>query len=387
VLAEGCVAILGAVFERGRVLDREVAAAFRSQSRWGKRDRHFVAESVWEVVRWRRALAFVAGSEDTAALLAAAWRRLGYEVPEWWRWDGEALESMARREGELGARPRAVRESVPDWLDRRGEEEMGEAWGLELEALNRRAPVFLRVNRLRSTVADAIEWLRGEGVEAEPVAGAPEALRLEGTLPKRLREDGRVEIQDAGSQQIVPLLEVEPGMTVIDACAGAGGKSLQIAAELGGGGGLVALDVSEGKLRELRRRARRAGVEGLEVGRWRRETLGAWCGRADRLLIDAPCSGIGTLRRQPDLKWRLEEPGVEKLRRTQRRLLDHHGAMLKAGGRMVYATCSLWPSENRRQVEDLLERDGGWEWLEEREVSPAASGWDGFYAAVLRKRG
>jgi 16S rRNA (cytosine967-C5)-methyltransferase len=377
--------ILREVFESGRVLDRVLEQAFRSNPKWGKRDRNFIAETVFEVTRWRRALAYVAGSENLESLCVAQWNRAGLEIPEWWAWEGHSVPEMTAREELLGSEPRAIHESVPDWLDRRASEELGEAWDRELSALNRRAPVFLRVNRLRLTPAEAIRWLSESGVAATPVDGAPDALVLaEGkSLPKALAGEGLIEIQDAGSQLIAPLLGVEPGMRVIDACAGAGGKTLHLAALMEGLGEIVAMDVSAAKLSELRRRATRAGTRIIRTETWREDTLKRYAGWADRVLIDAPCSGLGTLRRQPDLKWRLTEGTLEKTRRLQRRLLDHYPALLKPGGKFVYATCSVLPSENERQLETLQERDGRFVVEEVLRVSPAKTGWDGFFAARL----
>lgn len=385
-LAEACVALLDEVLVEGRVLDHVVARAFRDQRQWGKRDRHFIAESLWEVVRWKRLLEALAGDRDPRSLLAAAWWRLGYELPDWWRWPGLPAAEIAARAEQTERLPRAQRESLPDWLDALGSEELGERWDTELAALNRRAPVFLRVNTLHASVAEVADWLRSEQVEVSEVEGVPGALRLPdgATLPKRLVADGRIEIQDAGSQRIVPLMQVEPGMRVIDACAGAGGKTLQIAAALQGRGELVALDVSDRKLAALRARAKAAGVRNLRVERWGADTLRRLRGWADRVLIDAPCSGLGTLRRQPDLKWRLTPERLAKLRRTQRKLLDHYPEMMNAGGRTVYATCSILTSENEGQLEALGERDGRWTREEELRVSVAHTGWDGFYAARIR---
>ena len=384
-LAEGCVGILGEVFESGRVLDRTLEQVFRSHPKWGKRDRAFIAETVFEVTRWRRALAYVAGGESLAALCAAQWNRAGLVIPEWWVWEGFGVAEMTAREELLGSEPRAIHESVPDWLDRRAYEELGEEWDKELSALNRRAPVFLRVNRLRLTPDEAIQWLSESGVTAERVQGAPDALVLpEGkSLPKALAGEGLVEIQDAGSQLIAPTLGVEPGMRVIDACAGAGGKTLHLAALMEGRGEIVAMDVSAAKLSEARRRAARAGTRIIRTETWREDTLKRYAGWADRVLIDAPCSGLGTLRRQPDLKWRLTEVALEKTRRLQRRLLDHYPALLRPGGKFVYATCSVLPSENERQLEALQERDGRFVVEEVMRVSPARTGWDGFFAARL----
>jgi 16S rRNA (cytosine967-C5)-methyltransferase len=382
-LATAAEAILDEVFARGRVLDRAVAAAFRANRRWGKRDRSFVAESVWETVRWRRALARVAGSDETPALLAAAWWRAGYEIPDWWAGPGAPVAEFAAREAGLAACPRAVRESLPDWLDRRGEAELGARWDPLLGALNTRAPVFLRVNRLRATRDEVLGWLADEGVAASAVEGLPDGVVLEGTLPKRLAADPRIAFQDGGSQRVVPAMDVGPGMRVIDACAGAGGKTLHLAAEMRGRGELVALDIHEGKLDELRKRAARAGVENLRVESWSSASDARWRGRADRVLIDAPCSGLGTLRRQPDLKWRLDDARIEFVRATQRELLDRAAAWVKPGGCLTYATCSVLPSENREPIERFLADDPDWELRREERIDPEPGGFDGFYVATL----
>jgi len=381
ILAEASAGLLREVFDDGMVLDRVVAQAFRSHPKWGKRDRHFVADSVWDVVRWRRSLAFVADSSEVGALLAAMWRRKGFEVPTWWDWEGSSLDSMASREAELDQQPRKVRESIPDWMDERGVEELGGRWDEILSALNRRAPVFLRANTLQVSRSELVELLAEDGIEAEPVSGLPDALRLSGMLPKKWAQDGRLEIQDGGSQEIAPLVGVEPGMKVVDACAGAGGKTLHLAALMEGKGEVLALDVDNRKLKQLSDRVKRAGVRNVRVAKWDSSTLRKYTGWADRVLIDAPCSGLGTLRRQPDLKWRLDEAGFAKVKRTQRKLLDHYPGLLREGGSFVYATCSILPSENRDQIENLLHRDSRWVMEKEVDLSPATSDFDGFYMA------
>lgn len=388
LLAEACVVLLGQVFDEGRVLDRVMAAAFKANPKWGKRDRGFVAESCWEVVRWRRALGFVAGAEDTRSLLAAEWRRQGFDLPDWWEWPGEDVGEMEKRESQLESQPRAIRESVPDWLDLLGVSELGDRWDIELTALNQRAPVCLRVNRLMATKEEVVVWLNDEGVEVAEIEGVDDALLLPlgKILPKRLFQDGRVEIQDAGSQAVAPLLGVEPGMRVVDACAGAGGKTLQLAASMLGSGEILALDVSARKLMELKRRAGRANVRNVRMEEWGKDTLKTRIGWADRVLVDAPCSGLGTLRRQPDLKWRLSEESLVEKRDIQSRILENCLEFLKEDGQLVYATCSVLPSENERQVEELIARDSRWAIDTELKVSPAETGWDGFYACrIIRK--
>lgn len=388
VLAEAAYELAEGVFVHGRVLDHELGEAFSENPKWGKRDRSFVAETVFEVVRWRRALAYVAGADDARSLCAAQWRRMGLVLPEWIGWDEERAAAAVAREESLSGQPRAVRESVPDWLDALGAEELGACWDAELAALNQRAPVFLRVNALKGTVDSTLAWLASEGVEALPVEGVPGALVLPAgrTLPKSILFDGRVEIQDAGSQTVVTLLDPQRGETVIDACAGAGGKYLQIAARMENQGLLIAMDVAARKLDTLRHRAKRAGVTRLQTKLADESAVDYLLGKADRVLIDSPCSGLGTLKRQPDLKWRTTPKSLDKTRKLQRDLLERYAALARQGGIVVYATCSILPSENRAVVDSLLEK-GGYRLIREHTVSPAETGFDGFYAAVLERVG
>lgn len=387
ILAEAASNIAKSVFREHKVLDHELATAFEENPKWGKRDRSFIAETVFEVARWRRALSFLVDSEETTALCAAQWVRMGYEIPEWWVYNGKSAEEIKAREAELSSQPRAVRESIPDWLDALGAAELGNAWDAELAALNQRASIFLRVNTLRTTRPEAIAWLASFNITATEVPGLPDALVLAPgkSLPKTLRLDGRVEIQDAGSQTIAPLVDPQPGERVIDACSGAGGKSLHLAALMKADGRVFGMDIDSKKLAELDRRAKRAKankcVKSKEITA---ATTTDFAEVADRLLIDAPCSGLGTLKRQPDLKWRLKPAAIDRLRGIQAELLDQYTAMLKPGGRLVYATCSILPSENRAAIDKLLEK-GGFTLLEECPVSPAATGYDGFYAAALEK--
>ena len=387
ILAEAASGITKSVFKEHKVLDHALAAAFEENPKWGKRDRGFIAETVFEVVRWRRALGFLADSEETNAMCAAQWVRMGYDIPDWWTFKGLQADEMTARESDLAAQPRAVRESIPDWLDELGVAELGASWDAEISALNQRAPVFLRVNTLKLSRENAIEWLATHNVIATEVPGLPDALVLPPgkSLPKPLRTDGRVEIQDGGSQLIAPLVDPQPGERIIDACSGAGGKSLHLAALMGNEGRVFGMDVDGKKLVELERRAKRAGATCVKAKQITATTPAEFAGIADRLLIDAPCSGLGTLKRQPDLKWRLKPAQIDRVRGIQKELLASYSAMLKPGGTLVYATCSVLPSENRAAIDSLLET-GGYTLLTERPVSPAATGFDGFYAAALLKK-
>jgi 16S rRNA (cytosine967-C5)-methyltransferase len=387
ILAEAASNIAKSVFREHRVLDHELAAAFEENPKWGKRDRSFIAETVFEVARWRRALSFLVDSEETTALCAAQWVRMGYDIPEWWNYHGKNAEEMKAREAELPSQSRAIRESIPDWLDALGASELASAWDTELTALNQRASIFLRVNTLRTTRPEAIAWLASHQIIATEVPDLPDALILAPgkSLPKSLRLDGRVEIQDAGSQRIAALVDPQPGERIIDACSGAGGKALHLAALMKADGRVFGMDIDPKKLIELERRAKRANANKCIKTKPITDTSTTdFAEIADRLLIDAPCSGLGTLKRQPDLKWRLKPAAVDRLRGIQAELLDQYTAMLKPGGRLVYATCSVLPSENRHAIDRLLAQ-GNFTLIEEHTISPAATGFDGFYAAALLK--
>ena len=200
-----------------------------------------------------------------------------------------------------------------------------------------------------------------------------------------LYKNGLFEIQDAASQMVAPFAGVVAGMKVLDACAGAGGKTLHLAACMKNAGELRALDVSSAKLAELERRAARAGAK-VQVALANAKSLKQLQGWADRLILDMPCSGTGTLRRQPDLKWRLSLDWLEKLRATQREILTNYQTLVAPQGEIIYATCSILPSENGEQIAWFTGEFPDWELREERIVSTAQTGFDGFYMARLVRK-
>lgn len=387
-LCSSTLEIAKSVLVNHRVLDHELAAAFEANPKWGKRDRNFVAESLFETTRWRRALAFLVDSEETNSLLTAQWLLMGYELPEWHEYKGlPAAEILARRE-KLPEQPRAIRQSIPDWLDQLGHAELGDLWEPQLAALNEKPSVFLRVNTLLATVPDTIVWLAENGVEATPLPGYPHALALPPgkMLPKSLRLDGRIEIQDPSSQSIAPLLDPQPGERIIDACSGAGGKALHLAALSDNEARIFAMDVDAKKLDQLKHRAKRARATAISPKPITETTPADFAGIADSLLIDSPCSGLGTLKRQPDLKWRLKPAALDRARSIQAQLLAEYPKMLKPGGKLLYATCSILPSENQDQIAHFLEkRPGEYELLSQTNLLPSETGHDGFHASLLRK--
>lgn len=365
------------VFAGGHRLDKVIERRMRAHREWASSEREQFVSTLHLVVReWR-----------------LRWNRAG--LP-----DSEYLTrvNLPKARQVLAARPlppereqawpAAIRASFPDWLDARAQAELGAEWPVIRTALNRPAPVFLRVNPLRTDTAQLAATLAGEGCPAEPVPGVDTALRLKSSAElfrTNAFRDGWFEVQDIHSQRVAALLDVKPGQRVIDACAGAGGKSLHLAALMRNKGRIIALDTADWKLAELRRRAARAGVDNLEA-RVIEDSRGLkrLYGTADRVLIDVPCSGLGVLRRNPDARWKLAPEDLDRLLALQANLLRDYRRLVKAGGCLVYATCSILPSENQRQVAAFLAEHPGWTLEEELVLRPGDDEGDGFYAARLR---
>ena len=386
------------IFRENRYADKVIEQALRENRKAGARDRAFIAESVYEIVRRYRLYAYALGREPQSEY--DFWQLLGVHLlasrpdrplPDWRELRGFFPEKIKPRLAHANL-PRAVRESVPDWLDQLGQSELGERWDDTLRALNQPARVVLRANRLktdRKTLGALL--LRDHGIETEPV-GEGEALALTrraNVFATEAFKSGLFEVQDYSSQLVATLLDPHPGMRVVDACAGAGGKTLHISALMDNKGVVVAMDPLAWKLDELRKRARRAGAFNIETRTLDlAKTIKRLYGSADRLLLDVPCSGLGVLRRNPDAKWKLQPPDIESLRVTQAEILAQYAPILKRGGLMVYATCSVLPSENNRQIAQFLElpQGAGYELLEERAILPQDEGFDGFYMAKLERK-
>jgi 16S rRNA (cytosine967-C5)-methyltransferase len=398
VIAE-VVTALREVFVHAQHADKVIERTFKAHRKWGARDRRLFAESVYDIVRWWRWDWHLAGLPDGDCLSKEAitearlWQVWG---AYWTSREGEwppfaecrAVSTASVRAQAETAVPPAVRAAFPDWLYQLGELEIGPEWPRLAEALNQAAPVDIRVNTLKVSLRDLQEILHREDIEAGPVRGVPDALRLrerKSLFTTAAFKSGLFELQDAASQRIAPFVEVEPGMRVIDACAGAGGKTLHLAALMRNKGRIIALDIHRWKLEELRRRARRNGagiVEAREVED--AKSIKRLSLSADRVLLDVPCSGLGVLRRNPDTKWKISAEELQRLRLVQRDILQSHSRMVKPGGKLVYATCSILPDENERQVRAFLaDRGDEWKLEEELHLRPGENGGDGFYAARL----
>lgn len=284
---------------------------------------------------------------------------------------------------------RHIRESYPPWLDNLCATELGDHWNDLAVALNQKPAAILRVNNLKTTLRELESRLTKDGKLVTSIENYPDALRVQKYFDIFRTEEfqqGHFEMQDAGSQLIAPFLEAEAGMRVIDACAGNGGKTLHLASIMNNKGKIIALDIASHKLEVLKKRMKRAGVFNIETRPIdSSKVIKRLYNTADRLLLDVPCSGTGVLKRNPDIKYHLSEERIANIIRTQEEILFKYSPMLKVGGEMVYATCSILPSENHNQVMKFLETEGrDYEFLEEKSQSPL-EGYDGFYMARLRR--
>lgn len=387
-LVEESVAALEEIFESGGHADKVIERFLKGHKKWGSRDRKFFAESVYEIVRWRRLFETLAGGQDLWKMWGIYWLKLGNPLPDWHELKNISAAQIAKRESEILSP--AVRESFPDALYEIGRSEVGADWEKVAHALNKPASVYLRVNTLRALPVEVMKSLEKEGIQAKPVGkDAPAGLGLverKNVFITEAFRKGFFEVQDAGSQHVAPLLEVEPGQRVIDACAGAGGKTLHLAALMKNKGKIISMDIHEWKLNQLRERASRNGIDIVETRVIESsKTIKRLAESADRVLLDVPCSGSGVLRRNPDTKWKLNAEEIARLRVLQQEILSSYSQMTKKGGQLVYATCSVFPSENEKQVEKFLASHPNWKLVREMHLRPDREGYDGFYGALLKR--
>lgn len=388
--SEAVIQCLESIFDGNRYADKVIEKVLKSNPKWGARDRRFIAETTYDIVRWYRLIQFVTRAEN-----GDYWKLLGgwcvlHEVPlpGWDEFEGIIARDINTR-SEQAKKERKIRESIPDWLDDLGVAELGGSWEKEITSLNEEAQVVLRTNTLKISRKELQELLKEENVPSHPLMGFNDALALDerqnvfGTTAFR---EGLFEVQDAASQFIAPFLQVEPGMRVIDACAGAGGKTLHLAALMKNKGRIISMDIEQYKLEELQKRARRAGVSNMETRLIESgKTIKRLENTADRLLLDVPCSGLGVLRRNPDAKWKLSMDFISKVKELQQNILQDYATMVKVGGMLVYSTCSLMPSENEKQVEQFLANHPGKFQLEDQKTALPSMGFDGFYMARLKR--
>lgn len=389
---------LMAIFNEGEYADKVVARALKKDKRWGSHDRKFVAETIYEIVRWKRLYTEIAEvkepfDRDKIWRIFAVWAVLrGYNLPDWKYFEDTPVRRIKGKFDEL-TKTRKFRESIPDWMDELGVKELGEeTWTKELAAQNEQAKVILRVNKLKTTKEKLRAILMDLNIETEFHKDYPDALILTERANVFLTDafkDGLFEVQDASSQLVAYFLDVQPGMRVVDTCAGAGGKTLHLASLMENKGQLIAMDLYESKLKQLKIRAKRNGAFNIEPRVIEStKTIKKLHEKADRVLIDAPCSGLGVLKRNPDSKWKLQPEFIDNIRKVQAEVLENYSKIVKPGGKLVYATCSVLPSENQEQIKHFLSSEIGKEFnfVKDQKVLASESGFDGFYMALLERK-
>lgn len=393
LLVRSVAEALFSIFCEQRYADKVIEYTLRNNKKAGSRDRAFIAETTYDVVRYYRLYTELLGRQPGSAW--DFWQICGIHfivtqrrpLPAFQEFSRLDYKQITEHYDRLKSN-RALRESIPDWLDTLGSEELGEKWDETMHALNQPARVVLRTNRLKTERKSLQEKLASEQIFCEP-AGARDALVLsqrKNVFQSEAFKKGLFEVQDYSSQLVAPLMAPEPGMRVVDACAGGGGKTLHLASLMQNKGLIIAMDTLEWKLEALRVRARRAGATNIETRVIENnKVIKRLYGSADRLLLDVPCTGLGVLRRNPDTKWKLTPVQVADLEKTQQTILQSYSPILKPGGKMVYATCSVLPSENSAQVRKFLESDAGKDFTlaEEHSILPQDEGFDGFYMALL----
>jgi 16S rRNA (cytosine967-C5)-methyltransferase len=418
---EASIALLEAIeAAQARPADAVANDFFRERRFIGSGDRRSVSERTWHVLRARRRLTWWVPKATprllvAASLLTEGWTLAGVaETFSGERFAPTGLErneynALRKVEGQPidhSGMPDAVRFELPDWLYPLLLAQYGDDLAVEMTALLAPAPLDLRVNTLKGTREEAQAALAAEGWEARPTPLSPWGLRIDARRPVTSGpafQSGLVEIQDEGSQLVAALTDARPGMRVVDWCAGAGGKTLALAAIMENRGQIVACDVSASRLEGAVRRLRRAGVTNVERhlvqagDKWAKRRAGTF----DRVLVDAPCTGTGTWRRNPDARHRLTEQDLLELTRKQSSILDAAGRLVRPGGRLIHATCSLLEQENEGQVSAFLIRHPefalvpparAWTlpWAapvgDVLTLTPARHGTDGFFAAILERR-
>lgn len=401
---------------------------FRQRRFIGAKDKGFISRRVYGALRsgaslqwWAEQGQLLTGPRSVVLALLAVEEKLPLNVLQGYfsgnGYDPHALDAREQKflssidKIDAAKMPEWMRLNMPEWLLEKLKAQFGDTTEAEIAALNVEAPFDIRVNTLKTTRDKARAQLRDEGFQSAPTPHSPVGLRLEkrGALfTTKTFKDGWVEVQDEGSQLAALIADVKPGQKVIDFCAGAGGKTLALAAEMKNKGRILAWDVSPHRLEQAPKRFARAGVDNVQKQVITSESdpfIKRHKDSADRVFVDAPCTGSGTWRRNPDLKWRMQPSDLAEMNAIQGKILDSAARLVKSGGRLIYATCSLLEEENEAQIKQFLSKfpdftvvspaeiwnnhDGFWRESKTQylRLTPYQHGTDGFFAAVLEKRG
>ncbi|MCX6671112.1 MAG: RsmB/NOP family class I SAM-dependent RNA methyltransferase [Euryarchaeota archaeon] len=393
-LSPAMIETVRVVFWQNVYATKAIEQTLKLYPEWEDSKRAVFSDTIYDLIRWWRPLWYIidkepsTNEEDIQNLITIYLFSKKGDLPALQKNKGLDATQLLQRIKTTKI-SRALRESVPDWLDAQGEKELGTRWEPVLVALNKKPELVIRANSLKTTTKELLVILRKEGIAAEGIDGNPDAVFIKEKinvfkLPSF--NAGLFEVQDAASQMASRILDPQPGMRIVDACAGEGSKTLHLAALLKNKGKIIAMDTQDWRLRQLKKRAAKAGVDTVETRLITSSKVYKRIkGTADRLLLDVPCSGLGTLRRNPDIKWKLTATDLERLRNLQQDLLEKYCTLLKPLGTMVYSVCSILPSEGEEQIQRFLKNHGKFRLLNEKRTWPDTDRTDGFYIALLQR--
>lgn len=387
------------IFSLGKQADKVIENCLKSNKNWGSRDRSFIAETTYDIVRWVRLYDYCLRGKpyfeaktiaDFYGIIAVYFILKDIELPNWDEFKGLNKDLIKQRNVEAFEKS-AIINAIPDWLQEKGLQQLQDCWQQNIMALNRPAQTIIRVNTLKITTAQLFNKLTDTGIICSIQKQYPDAIFINEKLnlfKTDYFKNGYFELQDANSQMVAAFLNPKPGQKIIDACAGAGGKTLHLAALMQNKGKIMSMDTALWKLDELVKRAKRAGAFNIETKCIAEEnSTNSFYNYADKLLLDVPCSGLGVLKRNPDSKWKLSERFIDEVVLVQQKILNNYSKMLKPGGELVYATCSILPQENSLQIKEFLQHNDSFTLIEEKQLYPADTGFDGFYMAKLKHTG
>lgn len=383
------------VFQEDYYVKRAIMSSLKEHKEWDDETKRFFSDTVYDMVRYWRTLWYLLNKQpsfDKRDLFNLIQMYVYYKEKH--LYDTEGKERIEDHEFEKILRRvqgnRVLRESIPDWLDELGTREFGDRWDPLIKALNYRPHTIIRANTLKITRDRLKRLFENKKISVKTNQHSPDALNI----TSRINifdlvefKEGLFEMQNDASQMVSIALDPQPGMRVIDVCAGEGGKSLHIAARMENKGKIISMDTKEWKLKELRKRATKAGVENIET-RFidSSKAYKRLKGTADRVLLDVPCSGLGTLRRNPDIKWKLTVDDLKRLQTLQKDLLERYHSLVKEKGRLVYSVCSIISSEGEEQIQTFLKNHPDtFKRVSEKRYFPDTDDTDGFYIALLER--
>jgi 16S rRNA (cytosine967-C5)-methyltransferase len=393
VNCEAVVSILFAVLVQKSHLGKTIDNTLQSNKKLGAKDRHFIASSVFDIIRFLRHYTTLVGSENVSSeldvrhVLAAMFVSKKIEMPSWFEADDTSVDTIKLNNSKPLAHIDTA--SFTDFFYTQGEEQYGANWTKIADALNEEAAVCLRVNSLVTDLISLRKELSREGIETKMVNESPDALLL--NVRKKLTnhpsyQAGCFEFQDVSSQQVVLFAKPTSGMKIVDACAGAGGKSLYLAQLIKNDGLILSLDLYPKKLETLTRRAAKAKASCISTYSIEDAFFVKHNASADLVIVDAPCSGSGVIKRNPENKWNLQADFIKNIAAQQLAILNKNAALVGVGGELLYATCSILSQENSEVVTAFLAQNKYFNFIEEKILVPGVNtSFDGFYMAKMKR--